>query len=454
MKNGFDKIRSLRVIDIARTVSVFDFVILLLIILIPTAILAKASPRKGGGGRKSEPNVKITSIDPVSGPVGTTITIYGVGFTDNNSVKIKGKTLASGLSSLDGTTLVFTLPPDTPCKPPKACPLKVLVSNQQGESNAYPFKVTHGSVIQDLVIVTEALPGGTEGVYYETTLQAEGGTTPYSWRVSAGSLPIGLEIGSTTGIISGIPSAGGTSTFTAEVQDANGTSVSREFSITIEAAPLVLDKITIRGRFVDYFTKDPIAGVDIKKTSMSQDAVIQSSNENGEFSIITTVSELTTEITGSSKAFYYYPSCYYYAQSIAVRRYEDNSIGVLSHIFDLRPNFTSTNRGIIVTSPEVDLGDVTIWPATGIQMYFDKELKIMIRYPEEGSAYGHANYVMDTEGYLGGNIIPFDYPLTVELEDRDGNVYSPPTYSHPREAGCSSTVILNFFNGEFNWSSQ
>ena len=451
MKQKLNKIRSLRVIDIIRAISVFDLIVFILIILIPTAILAKANPRKGGGSGKGVSNVKITSIDPVSGPIGTTVTIYGVGFTDNNSVKIKGKILVGGLSSSDGTTLAFTLPPDTPCKLPKACPLKILASNQQGESNAYPFKVTHESVLQNLVIVTNSLPGGTENIYYETTLEADGGVLPYIWSISMGFLPPGLEIDSSNGVISGIPTSSGTSSFTATVTDSGGNEATKDFQIIIEAAPVSINSITITGRFVDYFTDQPIPNVNLLKTAQSQDATVQPSNDNGEFSITTTVNELSaTDITKSTKGFWYYPSCYIYAQSMSIRRYSDNSLAVLSNIFDLDNQPVSYP----ITSELVDLGDVTIWPATGFRMYFDKELKITIHYPEEGRSTGNINYMMNTDGYLGGNIAPFDYPLTVDLEDRDGNIYNPPPYSHPRAEGCSKNVVLNFFNGEFSWSSQ
>ena len=52
-----------------------------------------------------------------------------------------------------------------------------------------------------------------------TTLAGSGGTTPYSWSISAGALPGGLTLGAKTGTISGTPTASGTFSFTAEVTD-------------------------------------------------------------------------------------------------------------------------------------------------------------------------------------------------------------------------------------------
>ena len=50
----------------------------------------------------------------------------------------------------------------------------------------------------------------------------DGGTAPYTWTVTTGNLPAGLTL-STGGVISGTPSAAGTSNFTVQVADAEAT---------------------------------------------------------------------------------------------------------------------------------------------------------------------------------------------------------------------------------------
>jgi len=82
-------------------------------------------------------------------------------------------------------------------------------------------------------ITTTTLPAGEQNVAYSATLAASGGTTPYTWSISAGTLPSGLNLNSSTGVISGTPTVVGTSTFTVKVTDANSQTATQALSITI-----------------------------------------------------------------------------------------------------------------------------------------------------------------------------------------------------------------------------
>jgi hypothetical protein len=67
-----------------------------------------------------------------------------------------------------------------------------------------------------LAITTTSLPGATVGHTYTATVGATGGNPPYRWLAS---LPRGLRISRTTGVISGIPRRTGTYTFKVTVRD-------------------------------------------------------------------------------------------------------------------------------------------------------------------------------------------------------------------------------------------
>ena len=76
-------------------------------------------------------------------------------------------------------------------------------------------------------------PTGQVGVPYTDTLTAAGGTTPYTWSVSAGTLPAGITLDASTGVLAGTPTAGGTSNFTIRVTDATGQTATQATAITI-----------------------------------------------------------------------------------------------------------------------------------------------------------------------------------------------------------------------------
>ena len=78
-----------------------------------------------------------------------------------------------------------------------------------------------------------APPSGVVGTPYSVTLTAAGGTTPYTWSISAGSLPAGLTLNASTGVVSGTPTAAGAASFTVKVTDAKSKTATFATSITI-----------------------------------------------------------------------------------------------------------------------------------------------------------------------------------------------------------------------------
>lgn len=84
-----------------------------------------------------------------------------------------------------------------------------------------------------LAITTSVLPVGTVGTAYNTSLVATGGTGSKSWSISSGTLPAGLSLNASTGVISGTPTAPGTSTCTIRVQDGGTPQQSVEQPLTL-----------------------------------------------------------------------------------------------------------------------------------------------------------------------------------------------------------------------------
>jgi uncharacterized protein (TIGR03437 family) len=79
------------------------------------------------------------------------------------------------------------------------------------------------------------LPTATVGSGYSVTLSATGGQAPYTWS-ALGTLPPGLSLAASTGVISGTPTASGTYPFSINVADSLGAQQSQSFSLTINTA--------------------------------------------------------------------------------------------------------------------------------------------------------------------------------------------------------------------------
>jgi len=79
------------------------------------------------------------------------------------------------------------------------------------------------------------LPAGTVGVAYSQTLTGSGGSAPYIFTVSSGTLPAGMTL-TAAGLLAGTPTTVGSSTVTIRGTDANGCFAERTFTIAIAPA--------------------------------------------------------------------------------------------------------------------------------------------------------------------------------------------------------------------------
>jgi hypothetical protein len=109
-------------------------------------------------------------------------------------------------------------------------------------SNSVAFTITPPLTITS----TSPLASGTVEVPYSQTLVATGGTLPYNWSVTTGTLPSSLTLNPTTGAITGTPTAAGSFSFFVQVADSGSQTATKSFTITI-AAGLVVTTSSLPG---------------------------------------------------------------------------------------------------------------------------------------------------------------------------------------------------------------
>lgn len=84
-----------------------------------------------------------------------------------------------------------------------------------------------------LLITCDSPPSGKVGVAYSHTFPASGGTPPYTFAITVGSLPPGVTLDANTGIASGVPTTPGLFSFTIQVTDSAAATATADCSIRI-----------------------------------------------------------------------------------------------------------------------------------------------------------------------------------------------------------------------------
>ncbi|MBY0508039.1 MAG: Ig domain-containing protein [Bryobacteraceae bacterium] len=129
--------------------------------------------------------------------------------------------------------------------------------NYPGGAATRDFTITVGP--GPLTIPPTTLPPAIVGQAFTPVLSATGGRPPYTWGISGGNLPAGVNL-LPSGVFSGSPTVAGPSTFTVQVRDADGTTATREFTLTTTAA------LTITPTSLD----DGVVGVPYSATLSAQ----------------------------------------------------------------------------------------------------------------------------------------------------------------------------------------
>jgi uncharacterized repeat protein (TIGR01451 family) len=219
--------------------------------------------------------IRAQSVSPVTGaPVSTTITQVCPAIALSPSTLPGGVvgslyeatiTASGGSPSYTFSVVSGSLPPGLELSSPAIGDLPIVAANLSGTPTAagtFTFRIQAvdanacaGSRTYTIVVESSGGCGavglspsvlfdGFVGTAYGRTIRGVGGTAPYRFSVTSGSLPPGLTL-SSGGDVSGTPTAVGTFTFRVRVVDSNECAASRSYTVTISCPPVALSPATL-----------------------------------------------------------------------------------------------------------------------------------------------------------------------------------------------------------------
>ena len=179
----------------------------------------------------------VTSATPLDASAGLTWSA-----PSGNGGAITGYVVTPYVGGVAQTPATFSSPATTETvtglNPGTGYTFTVAARNSAGTGAASPSSSTV-TPVTDPSITTSSVSAAEVGVGYSQTLQSTGGTAPVSWAVTSGSLPAGLQLGGSSGAITGTPTTPGSTTVTITATDADQVSVARTYTFGVNADPSI-----------------------------------------------------------------------------------------------------------------------------------------------------------------------------------------------------------------------
>lgn len=179
----------------------------------------------------------ITSTSLSDGALNTAYnnTLQSIGGTGAVTWSLTTGTLPAGLTLTPSTGVIFGTPTSDGTS---AITVNAIDSASPPNSATIALSITVNATAPSFAISTASLPNGTIGVPYDQIMTATGGTSPFKWTVSAGSLPAGLTL-NPSGEITGTPTSSTTTppnfTFTVTATDSSSPTpltAQKQFTLT------------------------------------------------------------------------------------------------------------------------------------------------------------------------------------------------------------------------------
>jgi len=205
------------------------------------------------GTGASTPVIVTTSLPNGTSGSSYAVTASAVGGTGTLTWTVSAGTLPAGLA-LNATTGVLSGIPTTQ----GTANFTLRVQDSASPTPQNDTQALSMTIAAAPLVITSAspLPVGTVGQLYSHTLTVSGGTPGYTWSLAAGSpsLPAGLQPLNSAGVISGTPTAAGTTSILVTVIDAAGVSVTQTVTLTINPPGLTITTVLVSGTVNQAYT--------------------------------------------------------------------------------------------------------------------------------------------------------------------------------------------------------
>jgi hypothetical protein len=179
--------------------------------------------------------IAAVAVDTTALPDGTLSENYSVPLVATGGVapftwQITSGALPPGMNPLSPGGLISGTPTSTGTF---NFTVQVTDSNSPPGMASQNLSLTVHSSAGTLSITSPMQLTGTVNTPFDSLLTANGGITPYTWSVSTGTLPTGLSLNASTGLISGIPGAAGLSEIFVTVSDSQGNHSTQQVNIAV-----------------------------------------------------------------------------------------------------------------------------------------------------------------------------------------------------------------------------
>lgn len=209
-----------------------------LLLLLSLAGLTTSCGSAAQGANSSNPSTASLALTPDSATVASLQQLQFTARVSGSANTAVSWSASAGSISSSG---VFTAPKVTSNTP-------VVITATSGTDSALPkdttvaiggsrasamVTITPVTPSDSLTIASYALPAADAGEPYEAPLTATGGVAPYQWSVTNGSLPSGIQLQNSSGVIAGVTALPGSYPLTARVTDASGHNATAAFTLSV-----------------------------------------------------------------------------------------------------------------------------------------------------------------------------------------------------------------------------